>query len=339
MNLFLLIIGLSITGIAAFDIVYTTFAPNGPSVISGRVTNYTWKVMHIISDKTDNRSFLNGAGVVIICMILMSWIVLIWLGHFLIFSSDPQAVIQSSSKIAASYPDRIYYTGYVLSTMGNGDFKAGTNAWQVYTAVVSFFGLILITIAISYMVPVLSAVTDRRTLSIQVASLGHSPESILLNHWDGNSFVSLEKNLMDLKGKIALHGQLHLSYPILQYFQNNKKLTALLPNLMALDEALIILRYMVDEQKRPRNYILDPFRIIMDSFFDSFVRTSPVKDTAEVPFIRLNELLNANIPLKTPSEQQLAELNKRRLLLNKILESSGWYWEEIYNDIQTSRFN
>lgn len=339
MNLLLLISGLAITALATHDVLFTTFAPNGASHISGRVTSITWKIIHFISIKTGRRSILNGAGIVIICTILLSWVTMIWMGNALIFSADPQAVVHSNTKAAASYIDRIYYAGYVLSTLGNGDFKAGSSGWQIYTAVVSFYGLMLITIAISYMVPVISAVTDRRTLSIQIASLGHSPESILLNHWDGKDFKSLENSLSNLKEKIALHGQLHLSYPILQYFQNNKKLTALMPNIVALDEALSILHYLVPEQIRPKRYVLEPMRIIVASFFESLATTSSFKKAEDVPAIRTEELQRATVPLLVATEEELNELNKKRLFLKSILNNSGWQWKEIYAELKNERFS
>lgn len=338
LNLWFLIPGILITGIAVYDIIFTTFAPKGASYISSRVATYTWKCILFISRKLDSRSILSGAGILIICIILLAWITSIWLGSALIFMSDPEAVLDTNTKVVADVSDRVYYAGYVLSTLGNGDFSGGSSGWQIYTAVLSFFGIMLITIAISYMVPVISAVTDRRTLSIQVASLGHCPQSILLNHWDGKSFKSLEGNMMQLKEKVALHGQLHLSYPILQYFQNNEKLTALMPNLIALDEALTIVNYMVPEQHRPDKTILQPMRIIVSSFFSSLASTTTYKIIYEVPDIKTDKLLSAGVPLKSPSEEQLKKINEKRVLLNSILENSGWHWNEIYNELGSTRF-
>jgi hypothetical protein len=339
MNLFILLLGVLITGTAMYDIIYTTFAPSGSSYISHNVTSFTWKLMLLISRRTGKRYLLKGAGVIIICFVLLAWIASIWVGVSLIFSSDPQAVLNLDTNTPADYSDRIYYSGYVLSTLGNGDFRAGSNEWQIFTAIVSFFGLMLITIAISYMVPVLSAVTDRRALSIQIASLGHSPEAILLNHWDGKSFKRLETNLLQLREKIALHGQLHLSYPILQYFQNNEKLTALMPNLIALDEALTILHYRVPEHNKPESYILEPMRLIVNSFFDSLAKTSSFKACTYVPAIRIDKLKDVKIDLIILSEDQLNAIHKRRLFLNSILENCGWYWDEIYDDLHQTRFS
>lgn len=339
MNIWLLITGILITGIAIYDLIFTTFAPKGASYISNAVSVYTWKIILFISRKTNNRSILNGAGIVVIGTILMTWVSAIWFGSALIFMSDPDAVRHTTTKAIANIPERVYYAGYVLSTLGNGDFSGGSSGWRIYTAVLSFFGLMLITIAISYMVPVISAVTERRTLSIQVASLGHCPQSILLNHWDGESFKKLEANMMQLKEKVALHGQLHLSYPILQYFQNNEKLTALMPNLIALDEALSILHYMVPEQYRPEKTILQPMRIIVSSFFSSLAKTTTYTMMEKVPDIRTDKLLEAGVPLKIPSSEELKGLQKKRILLNSILENSGWHWNEIYNELGSTKFN
>jgi hypothetical protein len=44
--------------------------------------------------------------------------------------------------------NKIFFTGYTLSTLGLGDIEPEGNFWDILTAVLSFTGLILISIAI-----------------------------------------------------------------------------------------------------------------------------------------------------------------------------------------------
>jgi hypothetical protein len=43
--------------------------------------------------------------------------------------------------------NKIFYTGYTLSTLGLGDMEPEGNFWDILTAILSFTGLILISIA------------------------------------------------------------------------------------------------------------------------------------------------------------------------------------------------
>jgi hypothetical protein len=48
--------------------------------------------------------------------------------------------------------NKIFYTGYTLSTLGLGDMEPEGNFWDILTAILSFTGLILISIAITYLI-------------------------------------------------------------------------------------------------------------------------------------------------------------------------------------------
>lgn len=189
-----LVIGALLIGTVCYDLIYTTFSPRGAGFVSSTVSTFIWRSFFWMSRLFKTKQVLNGAGIVIVVAVLLTWVLLLWAGNTLVYLSDPEAVINSTSKVPADLAQRIYFTGYNLSTMGNGDYKAGTDAWRIYTAFISFSGLIMITIAITYMVPVLSAVTARRALSIRIAAIGRSPQKMLLNNWNGKDFKNLESH-------------------------------------------------------------------------------------------------------------------------------------------------
>jgi len=87
----------------------------------------------------------------------------------------------NSSKIPASAIEKLYYSGFVISTLGIGDFMASNDIWRIVTDVYSFTGLILLTMSVTYFIPVLSGVIKQRKLGINLSSLGSSPQEIILN--------------------------------------------------------------------------------------------------------------------------------------------------------------
>jgi len=323
------IIGAFIVTLTAVDLIYTTFAPRGAGIISGPVTVVIWRGFFYARRLTKGRKLLTAAGIVIVFSILMAWVVLMWVGNVFIFSADENAVVSSTTNLPADRMERIYFTGYTLSTLGNGDFKAGTDGWRIYTAFVSFTGLMFITIAITYMVPVLSAVTQRRALSIRIASIGNSPQRILLNNWNGENFKKLEDLFQDLTQDIVQQGQMHLSYPVLHYFQHQEKEASLLPNLAALDEAITLLLLYIPEHMRPQDQYLIPLRKAITTFISSLTSLYIKPDKGDVPLFQVNELEQAEVPLLHPEPEKIEQLSKRRRALKVMVEYNGWNWKEI----------
>lgn len=328
-SIIFLIIGVVIVSVTAFDLINTAFAPRGASVISGPVTLYIWRIFYYIGRLKKNRAPLTGAGVAIVFTILFTWVVLLWTGNALIFLADKHSVVSTTTLLPANTMERIYFTGYTLSTLGNGDFKAGTDGWSIYTAFLSFTGLMFITIAITYMVPVLSAVTQRRALSIQIASIGNSPQRILLNNWNGENLKKLEGQFQNLTHEIVHQGQMHLSYPVLHYFQHKNKEESLLPNLAALDEAITLMLLYVPEQMRPADEYLIPLRKAITTFIGSLTTLYLKPDKSDVPAIHIDELQQAGFPVLAPDMHKMEKLSKRRRALKYMVEYNGWKWKEI----------
>ncbi|WP_299821986.1 potassium channel family protein [uncultured Pontibacter sp.] len=271
---------------------------------------------------------LRIAGPTIVSLTLFGWVMLLWIGVFLIFSSTDNAVLSSSNNQPASSLERFYFTGYMLSTMGNGDFKAGTDILSVFSSFMSFTGLMLITIAISYMVPVLSAVTQRRALSIKLAAIGGSAQKIILDNWNGSNLKQLESQLDSLEQDIALQGQMHLSYPVLQYFHHNQRATALFPNIASLDEAISIILLYFPKDLQPGQQHLNPVRKAITSFLESLNVADPRIAKVEVPPIDVGQLQERNLPLLSAKPEDLYKLENRRKILKVMTEQDGWSWSD-----------
>jgi len=335
MNLLLFFSGLLIMLLIIYDLIYTIFAPRGAGIISGKVTSLVSLIFKIVYHFSKKKKIYNGQGVAIVVSIMLVWVILLWLSNLIIFLSDPEAVIDSSTREAATTMERFYYTGYLLTTMGNGDYTGGTDLWKVYASLISFTGLLMITLSITYMVPVLSAVTERRALSIRIAAIGHSPQAMLVNNWNGHDFSMLNAQLQELAQSIARQGQLHFSYPVLHFFHHNQKETALLPNLVAFDEALSILLLYVPKEYRPGEQYLIPVRFAISTFLESLTATfiNP-SDTLPHAF-ELDKIQALDFPMCEPSQNKIDELALRRHILKAMMENGGWRW----NDLDAPVFN
>lgn len=326
---FSLFAGIAIAFITSYDLIYTTFAPRGSGFVSGFMTTVIWNTLRYFYKLTGKHIFLRGAGVIIVCATLLSWLILLWGGHFLIVLADKNAVVDTTTNLPADTLQRLYYSGYILSTMGNGDYKGGTDGWMVYSAVVSFTGLTLITIAISYMVPVISAVTERRALSIRIRAIGETSEKIILNNWNGKDCKRLEDQFSGLTASIALQAQMHLSYPVLQYFHHGYKATALLPSLSVLDEALTMLLLYLPDDVKPAQQHLVPLRKVITNFLQTLDIVTGRLAEADVPPLNVDQLRANGLPLKHVSPELIEKLNYRRKMLKSLVAHDGWDWDAV----------
>jgi len=75
-------------------------------------------------------------------------------------------------------PDgRIWFVLYTMFTLGNGDYTPNGGAYQLAGGAAVASGMSLITLAVTYLLSVISAVTQKRSFAGQVSSFGESPES------------------------------------------------------------------------------------------------------------------------------------------------------------------
>ena len=130
------------------------------------------------------RKVLQFGGAIILVSILINWLLLIWISASLLFISEPKSLMNVETNTTTTIVNKIFFTGYTLSTLGLGDIEPEGNFWDILTAILSFTGLILISIAITYLIPVVSAEITKRKISVNINTLGGSVQEILLNYWN-----------------------------------------------------------------------------------------------------------------------------------------------------------
>ncbi len=147
-----LILGLALFIFTFLDFLITVFSPKGAGLITEKVNTYGSKVYAFVVGKKGTNTLLDFKVIFLIVSIIVIWVLFIWLSCFLIFMSNADSIIDSETKINASTLEKLYFTGYTLSTLGPGDFKPNGDIWKLFTNLCSFFGFFLISICITYIV-------------------------------------------------------------------------------------------------------------------------------------------------------------------------------------------
>jgi len=331
---FYLILGIAVVIIITCDFFYTTVSFNGAGVVARNTSSALAAVFLWMNERTKSRKLFRYSGLTHILSLIGLWIGLLWVGFFLLLMSDPGSIVEAGSGSAASTLTKLYVSGYTLSTLGVGDYVPGTEGWQIIMSAFSFAGFIFITTAMTYLMSLTTAVIHKRNLSMFIANMGESPEEIIANSYNGESFLGLLNVAPTLRDMINKHSQNHFAHPAVHYFYSISKEESLSVNITNLDEALSIIFHL---GKKPVfvPHELRTLRKAIDSYLDSIGHNffSPVKQAIKhtPDFKRLEERDIISSSRQTPKEYAAAFAD-RRTLLGGLLKSNGWSWQDIYSE-------
>lgn len=303
-----LIIGIFLVLIAATDILYTVLSSNGAGYLSKYSMKYAAAVFQFAARRSGSRNILKYAGVSLLSSIIIVWILLLWTGVFLIFLYDRNSVFDSSNLVLASTIDRFYFAGYLLSTLGNGDFKPQAGVWQIAATLATFAGFIFLTTAITYFVSIISAVSHKRLLAMTVFDLGASSDEICSRIIKLNSNNQLSSEITNLKTILNNHTLNHTSYPISHYFFTQKRNRSASVAAAELNQAL---DKLLEDEKRDENLVvlLEPLRNALNNYLQMLSERF------------LSDLLKGK-PEITDKDIKKAETRER--IINALLYSDVW---------------
>ena len=176
MDFTFLALGVLLYFAVVIDIIKTTLSMNGGGWFTSPFSHGVWTLFLKLSGSNGRSRLLEQVGYLLLVFIVVLWIVGLWGSFFLLLLSQSDSVLSSSTKVPADIWEKLYYAGFTVSTLGIGDYIPATNEWSIVTDVYSFTGLAFITMSITYFVPVLSGVIQKRNLGIIISSFGESPQ-------------------------------------------------------------------------------------------------------------------------------------------------------------------
>lgn len=325
MSVWMIVLGGALLAVAFYDALSTTLVTTsaaGP--LTARIARGLWWLARRVSPGP--RSALMGLiGPLILLGTVSVWLSLLWGGWTLIFAASSDAVVSSSSGDTADGWARVYFAAFTTFTLGVGDYIPQGAVWQVLTSIAVISGLGLTTMAITYLVPVVTAVTARRTQANTIAALGATPQDMVIAGWRQGSFRFLDEQLPRLAEGITRTAERHLSYPVLHYFHSEERNEDFRVQLFNLDEAVTILQHAIPDQCQPHPAALASLRHAATQV----LRHVPLRSPGEhhPPSIGLEALREVGIPTIDDAafEQRLTGLADHRRRLVAFAEESLWH--------------
>jgi hypothetical protein len=329
--------GVILVLLVVVDVLQTTLLLRGSGPFTSRLNNLLWKIaLHAHRVRPAHR-LLGYVGLLIIIFTIFLWISLVWLGWVCIFTTEPTAVLSAQTNQPAALSDRVYFVGYTLITLGLGDYKAGGPIWQVATVIASTNGFFLVTLIITYLLPIVSAVVHQRQLATYITGLGTSPTQILICAWNGQDFGALSQHLTALTPDVLKLGQQHLAYPVLHYYHSREHYSAIAPNIATLDEALTVLEYGVEPVQQLDTLETHPLRMAITHFLNTLETAfiTPDSDTPPLPDLMHAREQGIQIVSAEVFQQRIAHLTRRRQLLLALVKRDGWAWDDVHAMVAT----
>jgi hypothetical protein len=317
-----LILGILLLLITLYDFFYTTLSGGGAAIITRFVTYISHKCLQLCVKQFGRRVY-NLSGMAVNLSVLLVWVALIWIGLYLVFSTNPHAIVNNEGHMANNW-ERLYFTGYILSTLGIGNFYPTTAAFELLTSIFSFFGFIFFTTSMTYLISVSSAVIHKRALALSIRNLGKTPEEMVYRLLNQDTAFS-RQNLSSLQEKIERHSiNLH-AYPVLHNYANSEIPSSLSLNIVTLDEALSILMNSKEGEiiKNALAAIRGSVTYYLNHVETNFSRTLLKKEGPDIHKLRGWEIISSSF-IDDPS------LYNRRKVLGGILQTESFEWQDVY---------
>lgn len=216
-NVLLQLAGALLLGVLAFEVFITAMTMRGSGPLTGALARVLWSVLLAAHRIRPRHGLLSFAGGAIAAMTLVLWVLTLWMGWGLIFAGAPGSIVNVQSGLGADLPSRFYFAGFNIFTLGVGDFRPVGALWQFMTILASASGLVAVTLAITYLLPILSQAVSRQALAGRIGLFGDTPAGIAADAWSQGP-QTYAGRLEGLAPDILQQGRQHLAYPVLHYF-------------------------------------------------------------------------------------------------------------------------
>ena len=227
--------GLLVLVVVGWDLVVTVLSPtSGAGPVTGRTGQFLWRLGKL-GVPTAGARRLRVLGPTVLLATVLGWIVLLVLGWWLVTLPVDGIEITVSGR-RATPAERLYFVVTTVSTLGPGDVLARSAWGRTLTTAMAVTGLSLFTLAVTYVLPIVTAVTQRRVQATAISALGTDVSQVVAS-LDGAG-DDADRLLDEIGRQVRLLAQQHLAYPVLHYFHSADRRAALAPSVATLDEAI-----------------------------------------------------------------------------------------------------
>ena len=250
-------LGACLVLVVLLDVFLTVlYARIGTGIIGDRLARLTWRLLLGLAKLSGPRSsatVLSFCGPVILVLLVLAWALGLTVGAALVMHPDLGTSIRAGSgDTPTDFVAALYAAGSSISVVGASDFTPQTSATRLLYLFNSLVGLSVISLTLSYLVQVYTALQQRNTLGLKVhflASGTGDAAELIAGLGSRGEFSSGYANLADLAVEMTNAAEAHHFYSALFYFRfRDVRYSVSRISLVALDTVTLIKSALDDER-------------------------------------------------------------------------------------------
>jgi hypothetical protein len=300
------------------------YARIGTGIISDRVARWTWGMFREVSKLAGARrgSVLSFCGPTILVLLLVVWLAGLTCGTALVIHPDlGSSILMTNGPTPTDFATAVYLSGTAISTVGPANFAPMSSPMRLFFFGNSLVGISVLTLGITYLLQIFSALRERNTLGLKLHVLTRQTgdaAQLLAGLGPDGDFQTGYTLLMETAAEMTALKEAHHFYPVLFYFRFRQPFYSVSHNARVVLD-LVTLIWTAIDQKRYRwlaksaavSQLHDSAVLIMQILEEAFVpggkpapdegvEGSEVKDAWEAHYLTsLKRLHAAGIAIAT----------------------------------------
>ncbi len=210
--------------------------------------------------RANRHRLLNMVGPLLLPLLIIVYIVLLILAFALVYYPHvPSGFTFASAHPGASWADAIYFSGVTLTTVGYGDMAPRLTSLRFLALFESASGLIVISLAITYMLTVYAGLERKRAVAVSLyhqAGDGADVAGFIAHHFVEGRFYGLRDALRTVTRDLQGLHESHIDHPVIHYFHPVEVYKGTPRVLFLLLETCTVIRAALDREQNQdlRNY-------------------------------------------------------------------------------------
>lgn len=246
--------------VAAIDAFLTMVGVHRGGPLTNRWTRVAWRALLAVHRRRSIHPVLTLTGPLMMVGAILIWYTLLALGWFLVFAGSlwmgDAAVIVNSTGRDVGVLEHLYFVVSSLSTTGSGDLVAAGFPWTILANVAAVTATFLVTLSLTYVMPLVQAALEKQIIATRVFSVGRSPGEVVANSWTNGNSGLLDSYWLDVFGRLSTHAHQHSVYPILHFFHSSEPRNSNTRAILVLADAIHMLELCEASGRPPPGFLV-----------------------------------------------------------------------------------
>lgn len=308
---------------------------------------------------------LNSIGPLLLPLLLGTLIILLVVGFALIYLPQMPASFYVAPEAASpSWVEALYFSGITLTTVGYGDIAPHSTAMRLIALVQAASGFVLISLGVTYLITVYSALERKRTVALTFyhrADQGADAAGFIAHHFVDGKFYGLDTTLRAATRDIQTLLEAHVEHPIIHYFHPTEVHKSMPRILFLILEVCVVIKSCLDREEYAQiwrhpevqaldanaRYMLATLTVALKLDTDSKKNDTLAGDESETPEEErrrwygrwrqtTNRLQEEGIKINTHGQTSWADYSRQRreweTQLYRFATYLGYDWDEVTGD-------